>query len=72
MAAFERRRPNAQYRQGTRADLDRCLAHDQIRCLKGTLHRGDAFGTFAWDDRLLLKNDGGAHHFLLPARSLVS
>lgn len=63
MEAFERRCPNDQYGQGTRSDLDRCLAHDQIRCLKGTLRLGDTFATFAWDGRLLLKNAGGAHHF---------
>ena len=68
MHAFEHRRPNHEYRQGSRADLQRCLAHDQVRCLKGTLCVGDSFTSFGWDERLLLNNQGGSHHFSAARR----
>lgn len=68
MHAFEHRQPNNEYRQGSRADLERCLAHDQVRCLKGTLCVGDSFTSFGWDERLLLNNQGGSHHFSAARR----
>jgi hypothetical protein len=71
MTAFERRSPNHEYGQGKYADLQRCLAHHQIRCLKGTLDRSDSFTSFGWDERLLLNNHGGSHHFS-AARRLAS
>lgn len=71
MTAFENRSPNYEYGQGKHADLQRCLAHNQIRCLKGTLDRSDSFTSFGWDDRLLLNNHGGSHHFS-AARRLAS
>ncbi len=66
--AFEHRSPNNEYRQGSRADLQRCLAHDQVRCLKGTLCVGDSFTSFGWDERLLLNNQGGSHHLSTARR----
>lgn len=68
MHAFEYRSPNHEYRQGSRADLERCLAHDQVRCLKGSLCVGDSFTSFGWDERLLLNNLGGSHHFSAARR----
>jgi hypothetical protein len=68
MDAFGRRTPNHEYGQGSPADLQRCLAHDQVRCLKGTMHRCDSFTSFGWDDRLLLNNNGGSHHFSAARR----
>lgn len=68
MEVFEKRSPNHEYGQGTPGDLQRCLAHEQIRCLKGTLHKSESFTSFGWDDRLLLNNMGGSHHFSAARR----
>lgn len=68
MEAFENRMPNYEYRNGTQEDLDRCLDHNEIRCLKGRGHRSDSASSFAWDSRLLLNNQGGSHHFSAARR----
>lgn len=68
MRAFENRTPNHEYGQGTPGDLQRCLAHSEVRCLKGTHHKCDSFTSFGWDERLLLNNNGGSHNFSAARR----
>lgn len=68
MKAFEDRSPNHEYGHGTHRDLQRCLNHDEVRCLKGTLKLSDSFSSFGWDERLLLNNQGGSHNFSAARR----
>jgi hypothetical protein len=68
LESFENRSPNYEYGEGTSQDLQGCLDHNEIRCLKGTPLISDSFSSFGWDDRLLLNNHGGSHHFSAARR----
>lgn len=68
MEAFENRSRNREYRQETPDDLQRLLAHYEVRCLKGSSYRCDSFSSFGWDERLLLNNNRGSHNISAARR----